>query len=64
MVDEWRAELAHRWGLPVAMTGSGSALFSYFPSLDEAEDAVAAVPPGATATQAVLPTTHGWEPVE
>jgi len=63
-VDEWRAELAHRWGLPVAMTGSGSALFSYFPSLDEAEDAVAAAPPGATATHAVLPTTHGWEPVE
>ena len=63
-IDEWRAELAHRWGLPVAMTGSGSALFSYFPSLDEAEDAIAAAPPGATAIQAVHPTAHGWEPVD
>ena len=63
-IDEWRAELSHRWGVPVAMTGSGSALFSYFPSLNEAEDAVAAVPQGATATRAVRPTTKGWEPAD
>ena len=63
-IDEWRAELAHRWGLPVAMTGSGSALFSYLPSLGEAEDAVAAAPPEAVATRAVQPINRGWELVE
>jgi 4-diphosphocytidyl-2C-methyl-D-erythritol kinase len=63
-IDEWRAELAHRWGLPVAMTGSGSALFAYLPSLDEAEDAVAATPPEATAARAVCPINRGWEHVE
>ena len=63
-IDEWRAELAHRWGFPVAMTGSGSALFSYFPSFDEADDAIAAAPPGATAARAVRPTTRGWERVD
>ena len=63
-IDEWRAELSHRWGVPVAMTGSGSALFSYFPSLDEAEDAIAAAPPGEAAARAVRPTTKGWQPVD
>ena len=63
-VDEWRAELAHRWGVPMAMTGSGSALFAYFPSLDEAQDAIDAVPPGATATRATHPIPRGWEPIE
>ncbi len=60
-IDEWRAELSHRWGLPVAMTGSGAALFSYFPTREEAEDALATVPAGATAARAVTPINRGWE---
>ncbi len=63
-IDEWRAELAHRWGIPVVMTGSGSALFAYLPSLGEAEGAVAAAPQGAAATRAVRPINRGWEHVE
>ena len=63
-IDEWRAELAHRWGIPVVMTGSGSALFAYLPSLGEAEGAVAAAPQGAAATRAVRPIDRGWEHVE
>jgi 4-diphosphocytidyl-2C-methyl-D-erythritol kinase len=63
-IDEWRAELAHRWGSPVAMTGSGSALFAYFPSFDEAQDAIETAPSGAAAARAALPTPRGWEEVE
>ena len=50
-VDEWRAELAHRWGVPVIMTGSGAALFAYFPTRAEAEDAVASAPNEATSSK-------------
>ena len=60
-IDEWRAELSHRWGLPVAMTGSGAALFAYFSTPEEAKDAVAAAPVGATAARAVVPINRGWE---
>jgi len=60
-IDEWRAELSHRWGLPVAMTGSGAALFSYFPTRGEAEDAAATAPAAATAARAVEPIDRGWE---
>ena len=63
-VDEWRAELAHRWGVPVVMTGSGAALFSYFPTRPEAEDAVSAAPGDAIATRAAVPTPRGHEMVE
>jgi len=63
-VDEWRAELAHRWGVPVVMTGSGAALFSYFPTRAEAEDAVAAAPNGATAARAAEPVARGHELVD
>ena len=60
-VDEWRAELAHRWGVPVVMTGSGAALFAYFPTRPEAEDAVAAAPSEATAVRAAEPVPRGHE---
>ena len=63
-IDEWRSELVSRWGVPVTMTGSGAALFSYFPTRDEAEDAVSVAPQGATATQAAEPINRGWEVVE
>jgi 4-diphosphocytidyl-2-C-methyl-D-erythritol kinase len=38
-LGDFMADLRVRWGLPVAMTGSGSACFAFFPDLDEAEDA-------------------------
>lgn len=63
-VDEWRAELASRWGVPVMMTGSGAALFAYFPTRSEAEDAASIAPEGAVATRAVEPVDRGWEIVE
>lgn len=63
-IDEWRAELASRWGVPVMMTGSGAALFAYFPTRSEAEDAVSTASGGATAAQAVEPINRGWEILE
>lgn len=59
-IDDWHNELEGAWGIPVAMTGSGSALFAYFSSLDEAEDAIAAAPASARASRAVSPIDHGW----
>jgi len=63
-IDDWRNELEGTWGVPVAMTGSGSALFAYFSSLDEAKDAIAAAPAPARASRAVSPTNHGWRILE
>lgn len=63
-VDEWRAELASLWSVPVMMTGSGAALFAYFPTRSEADDAVSIVPDGATAAQAAEPINRGWEMIE
>jgi 4-diphosphocytidyl-2C-methyl-D-erythritol kinase len=63
-IDEWRAELVHRWGLPVVMTGSGAALFAYFPTRAEAEDAVVAAPNEAAAARAAEPVPRGHEVVE
>ncbi len=60
-LDDWRAELSGRWGVPVAMTGSGSGLFAFFPDRDEAVDAVRAVPAGARYRGGVVPVTCGWE---
>jgi 4-diphosphocytidyl-2-C-methyl-D-erythritol kinase len=63
-VDEWRAELASRWAVPVMMTGSGAALFAFFPTRSEAEDAVSIAPEEATAAKASEPINRGWEVVE
>ena len=63
-IDDWRAELEAGWGVPVSMTGSGSGLFAYFPSLDEAEDAVTAAPATAREARAVTPIDHGWRILE
>jgi 4-diphosphocytidyl-2C-methyl-D-erythritol kinase len=46
------------------MTGSGSGLFAYFPTLDEAEDAVTGAPATARAARAVTPIDHGWRILE
>ena len=62
-LDEWRGELRHRWDTPVAMTGSGSGLFGFFPTRDEAAEAIEAIPVGARATAAAEPSRRGWEPI-
>jgi 4-diphosphocytidyl-2C-methyl-D-erythritol kinase len=63
-VEEWRAELARSWGSPVAMTGSGAGLFSFFATSDEAESALEGIPLGARAAEAVEPIPRGWELLE
>lgn len=60
-VADWKDELTALWGTPVAMTGSGSALFSYFSTLDEASDAARAVDLPVRAAEAVVPVARGWE---
>lgn len=60
-LDDWRAELETAWGVPVSMTGSGSGLFAYFPTLGEATAATAASPIPARAARAVIPVGYGWK---
>jgi len=60
---EWRHELATRWQRPVAMTGSGPALFAYFVDEDEAVSAVEDRPDRARAARAVVPVSQGWRRV-
>lgn len=60
-VEEWRAELAARWDVPVMMTGSGSCLFGMFPTLEEAAGAVDGVPAGVRFAEAASPVDQGWE---
>jgi 4-diphosphocytidyl-2-C-methyl-D-erythritol kinase len=62
-VADWKAELTGLWGTPVAMTGSGSALFAYFSTLDEASDAARAVDLPVRAAEAVVPVRQGWEAI-
>ncbi len=56
---DWRAELSGLWDRPVAMTGSGPALFAYFVDLDEARAACAAVPGAARGAHACSPAARG-----
>lgn len=63
-VGEWRDELRGRWGTEVAMTGSGSALFAFFPGLDEATDAADAVDIPSRLAVGVEPVQRGWEPID
>lgn len=62
-IAEWQAELADRWGTHVAMTGSGSALFAFFPSLDEARGAAEAITVPVRLAVGVEPVPRGWEQV-
>lgn len=63
-IEEWRDELVARWGTGVAMTGSGSALFGFFPSLDEARDAAASIDIPTRLAAGVEPVRRGWEAVD
>lgn len=58
-LDEWRAELAARWDRPVAMSGSGPALFAYFLDVEEARAALPLAPSGARADRAAVPVAQG-----
>lgn len=42
-LGDFISDVSSAWGTPVAMTGSGSACFGYFATLDEASDAASAV---------------------
>lgn len=58
-LGDWLAELGRAWDEPVLMSGSGPALFGFFPSAAEAAEAAAAVP-GARAARACRPVPQGW----
>ena len=59
-LGDWHADLSMRFGTTVAMTGSGSALFAFFATRDEAEDAAASVDVPNRTSAAVEPTPVGW----
>jgi 4-diphosphocytidyl-2-C-methyl-D-erythritol kinase len=42
-LGDFMSHISQSWGRPVAMTGSGSAVFGYFADLDEAADAARAI---------------------
>ena len=60
-VGEWRDELEGRWSTSVLMTGSGSALFAFFPSEDEAASAAADIDLPTRLATSVVPVDRGWE---
>jgi 4-diphosphocytidyl-2-C-methyl-D-erythritol kinase len=57
-LGDWIADLERRWGVPVLMSGSGPALFGFFPADDEAAGAVEAAE-GARAGRMCLPAARG-----
>lgn len=59
-LEEWRQELAARWGRAVFMSGSGPTLFGFFVDTDEAAGALDVIPPGARAAHAADPVATGW----
>jgi len=60
-LDDWRAELEARWDVPVAMTGSGSGLFGFFPTRSEAAAAADVAPGGVRFADAAEPVPRAWE---
>ncbi len=56
---DWVAELSDRWGRPVAMSGSGPALFAFFADEGESAEAVEIVPAQARAAAAAVPYSQG-----
>ena len=57
-LGDWAADLQRRWGRAVLMSGSGPALFGFFPTASEAEGAAAV--PGARGARACRPVPTGW----
>ena len=58
-MGDWIEELAQTWERPVAMSGSGPALFAFFSDIDEAEGAVRSLPKSVRGSRAVLPRKTG-----
>ena len=58
-LGDFMADVAKTWGTTVSLTGSGSACFGYFPSLDEAEDAAVAVAALSAVARGVGLRGHG-----
>jgi 4-diphosphocytidyl-2-C-methyl-D-erythritol kinase len=56
---DFMADLRARWGGPVAMTGSGSACFAFFPEIDEAIDAADSVSAMSRAARGVRLRVRG-----
>jgi 4-diphosphocytidyl-2-C-methyl-D-erythritol kinase len=58
-LGDWARELTLTWERPVAMTGSGPAIFAYFSDLDEARQAVESIAGRARSTRAAMPRPRG-----
>ena len=63
-IGEWRDALERLWGVSVSMTGSGSALFAFFESDDEAAGAAVAVDLPVRASEAVALVGRGWHQID
>lgn len=63
-IIEWRDELEARWGTSVAMTGSGSALFGFFPNPGEAADAARSIDVPVRLSVGVEPVPIGWKRID
>jgi 4-diphosphocytidyl-2-C-methyl-D-erythritol kinase len=63
-IGEWRDELTTLWGTTVCMTGSGSGLFGFFSSIDEATDATNAVSMPVRAAEALNLMDRGWNKLD
>ena len=59
-LGDWEADLRRSWGRTVLMSGSGPALFAFFPTASEAEDAVADVGDARGARPCRL-VPQGWQ---
>jgi 4-diphosphocytidyl-2-C-methyl-D-erythritol kinase len=59
-LDDWRSDLSAAWNRPVALSGSGPALYGFFLDSDEAEDALAVTPTGARLAEACDLSPVGW----
>lgn len=58
-LGDFMADVASAWGTPVSLTGSGSACFGYFATVDEATDAARAVDHLAEVSRGVALRDHG-----
>lgn len=58
-LGDWISDVGALWGQPVAMSGSGPSLVSFFQTHEEAAQAVAAVP-GTRSAVAAAPVSVGW----
>jgi 4-diphosphocytidyl-2-C-methyl-D-erythritol kinase len=63
-IGDWRDALMRLWGTSVSMTGSGSALFACFESVDEAASAADVVDLPNRAAEPVALVARGWDPID